>query len=78
MSPLLSIVERKLQAVPVPVQLVLPDGAVLGAADPRVRFVTHDKAALAHLAEGASPELLLADVKGQLDLLASQVAKSRR
>lgn len=30
----------------------------------------------AHLAEGASPQLLLADLKGQLDLLATQLAKS--
>ena len=29
----------------------------------------------AHLAEGASPQLLLADVKGQLDLLAQRIAK---
>mgnify|MGYP006948350190 CR=1 FL=1 len=53
MNPLLSVVERKLEALPVPVQLVLPDGAVLGPPDPRVRFVAHDKTALAHLAEGA-------------------------
>lgn len=29
----------------------------------------------AHLAEGASPQMLLADLKGQLDLVAQQVAK---
>ncbi|KAG1271580.1 hypothetical protein G6F66_013540 [Rhizopus arrhizus] len=34
-NPLLSVVERKLEALPVPVQLVLPDGAVLGPPDPR-------------------------------------------
>ncbi|MDX1944106.1 MAG: hypothetical protein SFU86_01765 [Pirellulaceae bacterium] len=32
----------------------------------------------AHLAEGASPQLLLADLKGQLDLLAQQMASGRR
>jgi hypothetical protein len=31
-----------------------------------------------HLAEGAQPQLLLADLKGQLDLLAQQMASSRR
>ena len=32
----------------------------------------------AHMAEGASPQLLLADLKGQLDLLAQQMAAKRR
>ncbi|WP_313624241.1 class I SAM-dependent methyltransferase [Achromobacter sp.] len=68
MNPLLSIVERKLQALPVPVQLVLPDGAVLGAQDPRVRFVTHDKTALAHLAEGAVGVLGQDYVEGRIDI----------
>ncbi|HEX5104835.1 MAG TPA: hypothetical protein VFV87_13535 [Pirellulaceae bacterium] len=31
----------------------------------------------AHMAEGASPQLLLADLKGQLDLLAQQMASQR-
>ncbi len=31
----------------------------------------------AHMAEGASPNLLLADVKGQLDLLAARLAQTR-
>lgn len=31
-----------------------------------------------HMAEGASPHVLLADVKGQLDLLATQMAEERR
>ncbi|MGE8687791.1 MAG: class I SAM-dependent methyltransferase [Achromobacter sp.] len=68
MNPLLSVVERKLQALPVTVQLVLPDGAVLGAPDPRVRFVTHDKTALAHLAEGAVGVLGQDYVEGRIDI----------
>lgn len=68
MNPLLSVVERKLQALPVPVQLVLPDGAVLGPPDPRVRFVTHDKTALAHLAEGAVGVLGQDYVEGRIDI----------
>lgn len=68
MNPLLSVVERKLQALPVPVQLVLPDGAVVGPPDPRVRFVTHDKAALVHLAEGAVGVLGQDYVEGRIDI----------
>ncbi|CAB3887302.1 hypothetical protein LMG26689_03798 [Achromobacter animicus] len=68
MNPLLSVVERKLQALPVPVQLVLSDGAVLGPPDPRVRFVTHDKTALAHLAEGAVGVLGQDYVEGRIDI----------
>jgi len=67
-NPLLSVVERKLQALPVPVQLVLSDGAVLGPPDPRVRFVTHDKTALAHLAEGAVGVLGQDYVEGRIDI----------
>jgi cyclopropane-fatty-acyl-phospholipid synthase len=61
-------VERKLQALPVPVQLVLPDGALLGAPDPRVRFVTHDKTALVHLAQGAVGVLGQDYVEGRIDI----------
>ncbi|CAB3692529.1 SAM-dependent methyltransferase [Achromobacter marplatensis] len=68
MNPLLSVVERKLEALPVPVQLVLPDGAVLGPPDPRVRFVAHDKTALAHLAEGAVGVLGQDYVEGRIDI----------
>ncbi|MGW8304228.1 MAG: class I SAM-dependent methyltransferase [Achromobacter pulmonis] len=68
MNPLLSVVERKLQALPVAVQLVLPDGTVIGPPDPRVRFVTHDKTALAHLAEGAVGVLGQDYVEGRIDI----------
>ncbi|WP_454674995.1 class I SAM-dependent methyltransferase [Achromobacter pestifer] len=68
MNPLLSVVERKLGALPVPVQLVLPDGTVLGPPDPRVRFVAHDKTALAHLAEGAVGVLGQDYVEGRIDI----------
>ncbi|WP_438860135.1 class I SAM-dependent methyltransferase [Achromobacter spanius] len=68
MNPLLSVVQRKLEALPVPVQLVLPDGAVLGPPDPRVRFVTHDKAALVHLAEGGVGVLGQDYVEGRIDI----------
>ncbi|WMD20770.1 class I SAM-dependent methyltransferase [Achromobacter seleniivolatilans] len=68
MNPLLSVVERKLQSLPVSVQLVLPDGTVLGPPGPRVRFVAHDKTALAHLAEGAVGVLGQDYVEGRIDI----------
>lgn len=68
MNPLLSLVERKLQSLPVSVQLALPDGTVLGPPDPRVRFVAHDKTALAHLAEGAVGVLGQDYVEGRIDI----------
>ena len=68
MNPMLSAVERKLQALPVTVQLELPDGTVVGPADPKVRFVARDKSALAHLAEGAVGVLGQDYVEGRIDI----------
>ncbi|OZI46478.1 SAM-dependent methyltransferase [Bordetella genomosp. 4] len=65
---MLSAVERKLQALPVTVQLELPDGTVVGPADPKVRFVARDKSALAHLAEGAVGVLGQDYVEGRIDI----------
>jgi hypothetical protein len=39
---------------------------------------THGQSFYAHMAEGASPHLLLADVKGQLDVIAMRLAQTRR
>ena len=68
MNPLLSAVERKLHALPVTVQLELPDGTILGPADPKVRFVAREKSALAHLAEGAVGVLGQDYVEGRIDI----------
>ena len=41
---------------------------------------THSSAAQSfyvHMAEGASPELMLADLKGQLDMLTLRLARQR-
>ncbi|GAB3104079.1 class I SAM-dependent methyltransferase [Bordetella tumbae] len=65
---MLSAVERKLHALPVTVQLELPDGTVVGPADPKVRFVARDKSALAHLAEGAVGVLGQDYVEGRIDI----------
>jgi hypothetical protein len=63
---------------------------VLGKLDEELTSVRHAASLLStshtssaqsfylHLAEGASPSLLLADLKGQLDLLAQQMAKQAR
>lgn len=39
---------------------------------------TSAKSFYAHMAEGASPQLLLTDLKGQLDMLATRIAQERR
>ncbi|VDH02472.1 Methoxy mycolic acid synthase MmaA3 [Bordetella trematum] len=67
-NPLLSVVERKVAALPVTVQLQLPGGTTVGPADAKVRFVAHDKGALAHLAEGAVGVLGQDYVEGRIDI----------
>ena len=52
MSPILSAVEGKLEALPIPVRLELPDGKAVGAADAAIRIQVHDTSVLAHLAAG--------------------------
>jgi len=52
MHPLLSLIERKLETLPVPVQLQLPDGTVAGPSSARLRFVLRDRRVLGHLARG--------------------------
>jgi len=46
----------------------LPDGTRIGATEPKVRFVARDKAALAHLAEGAVGVLGQDYVEGRVDI----------
>ena len=67
-SPLLSVVESKLQVLPVSVQLVMPDGAVAGPAGASVIITAHNKAALAHLIEGEVGVLGQAYVEGHIDI----------
>ena len=50
MSPLLSVIERKLANSAVPLQLVMPGGQTLGPSDYEVQFVLKDSSALAHVA----------------------------
>ncbi|KAK86649.1 class I SAM-dependent methyltransferase [Bordetella holmesii] len=70
-NPLLSVVERKLAALPVSVQLQLPDGTVLGPPQAKVRFAARDKGALAHLAEGSVGVLGQDYVEGRIDIQGS-------
>lgn len=68
MNPLLSSVHRKLNALSIPVQLVLPDGAMVGSADPKVKFVARDNRALLHLAKGSIGVLAQDYVEGRVDI----------
>jgi len=67
-NPLRLVVERKLQALPVSVQLVLPDGTKIGAPDSAVRFTVHEKSALAHMAAGEVGVLGEDYVEGRVDI----------
>lgn len=68
MSPLLSVVEAKLQSLPVSMQLVLPDGVRVGPDDAAVRFTARNKVALAHLAAGEVGVLGQDYVEGHIDI----------
>ncbi|MFT0851079.1 cyclopropane-fatty-acyl-phospholipid synthase family protein [Achromobacter sp. F4_2707] len=52
MSSILSAVESKLESLPLPVRLTLPDGNTLGAAGADVHLTIRENSTLAHLAAG--------------------------
>jgi cyclopropane-fatty-acyl-phospholipid synthase len=52
MNPLISAIEKKLQVLPVSLNLILPDGTQLGARDASVTLVAKQNSALAHLVAG--------------------------
>lgn len=68
MSSVLSVVETKLASLPLPVQLTMPDGQQVGAANAEVRLVIKDRATLAHLAAGQVGSLGEAYVEGKFDV----------
>jgi len=68
LSPVLSAVESKLSSLPLPVQLVLPDGQTVGSANPDVRLTVKDKSTLAHLAAGQVGVLGEDYVEGKFDV----------
>lgn len=52
MSSILSIVEGKLEALPISVRLELPDGKAVGVADAAIHMRVHDMSVLTHLVAG--------------------------
>jgi cyclopropane-fatty-acyl-phospholipid synthase len=65
---ILSAVENKLANLPLPVELVMPDGSRAGASDPKIRFKLKDRATLLHLAAGEVGVLGEDYVEGKLDI----------
>ena len=68
MNSVNSAVEEKLAALPLPVQLVMPDGARLGDSQPQVRLWIKDRSTLAHLVAGQAGVLGQAYVEGKFDV----------
>lgn len=68
MSAILSAVEAKIASLPSPVQLIMPDGAKVGASDAPVVLKIHDRSVLANLAAGQVGKLGEDYVEGKFDV----------
>ncbi|MDX3908129.1 MAG: class I SAM-dependent methyltransferase [Pigmentiphaga sp.] len=68
MNALFSQAERQLAALPIPVQLILPDGTTLGASDPKVGFRLKTLRSLSHLVRGRVGPLGEDYVEGRMDI----------
>lgn len=68
MSSVFSMVESKLASLPLPVQLVMPDGQVLGVTGANIRLVIKDNSVLANLAAGQVGQLGEDYVEGKFDV----------
>lgn len=68
MSSILSMVENKLASLPLPVQLIMPDGQVLGIANANIRLVIKDKSVMGNLAAGQVGLLGEDYVEGKFDV----------
>lgn len=68
MNALFSQAERQLSSLPVPVQLVLPDGTRLGAGDPKVGFTLKTLRSVSHLVRGRIGQLGEDYVEGRVDI----------
>lgn len=68
LSPVLSAVETKLATLPLPIQLVMPDGQSLGAPDASIRLIVKDRSTLAHLVAGQVGILGEDYVEGKFDV----------
>ena len=71
MNALFSQAERQLSALPVPVQLILPDGTRLGADDPKVGFTLKTLRSVSHLVRGRIGQLGEDYVEGRVDISGS-------
>ncbi len=67
MSAVLSLVEKKLASLPLPVQVTLPGGGTAGPAHAKMRLIVKDNATLMHLASGESGKLGEDYVEGKMD-----------
>lgn len=68
MSSVLSMVEKKLAALPVSVQMQLPDGGKIGDANARLRMKVNDRATLVNFATGQAGNLGEDYVEGRFEV----------
>lgn len=68
MSSVLSVVETKLASLPLPVEIVLPDGQKVGAPNAEIRLTIRDRSTLMHLASGHVGVLGEDYVSGKFDV----------
>ncbi|NYT59696.1 class I SAM-dependent methyltransferase [Alcaligenaceae bacterium] len=68
MSSVLSVVETKLASLPLPVQLIMPDGQKVGDPNAQIRLIVKDRSTLAHLATGQVGLLGEDYVEGKFDI----------
>lgn len=68
MSSVLSLVENKLAALPLAVQMQLPSGKSVGAASPQMRLVVKDRATLVNFATGQAGNLGEDYVEGRFEV----------
>jgi cyclopropane-fatty-acyl-phospholipid synthase len=66
-STVLSLVEKKLATLPLPVQVQLPSGEVAGPQSPRMKLIVRDNATLLNLARGQTGKLGEDFVEGRFD-----------
>jgi len=62
------MIEKKLAALPIPVQVQLPDGSVAGPAQPALKLIAKSRSALLNLASGQVGKLGEDYVEGRLDI----------
>jgi cyclopropane-fatty-acyl-phospholipid synthase len=68
LSSVLSVVETKLASLPLPVQVIMPDGQQVGSPAAEIRLTVRDRSTLAHLAAGQVGLLGEDYVEGKFDV----------